>query len=100
MKKPAFTNVRTMLEEMSTKIEKLNSDVLALGTDSPAWANSSEAYEKMKFKTELLQIFATNKATMLDSPDAQKNRRILAAKAKGIASRADLLREFASLDAD
>lgn len=100
VKKPAFTSVGTMLEETSAHIEKLSADVQALGTDSPEWANSSEAYEKMMLKTELLQIFANNKADMLDSPEAQKNRRILAAKAKGIAIRAELLREFASFNAD
>ena len=99
-KTPDFAAVGEMLSELSNEIDTLQTHILALGESSPAWASNSEAYREMKNKAQLLRIFANNKGALLDSPQAMKNRKILAAKAKGIAYRASLLSDYAGVDAD
>jgi len=100
-KTPDLAAVRATLGEIEADIQTLNTDVQALESASPAWAAGSQSFQKMKEKAGILRAFALSKASLLDSPDAKKNRKILAAKAKGIALRAELLSTYASSgDAD
>ena len=53
-----------------------------------------------KRKLSLAKALATGKASLLEAPNTKKNRKLLAAKAKGIALSADLLGEYTSVDGD
>jgi|GEM_PF-6406197 len=95
-KNPDYDAVRTMLGDVSAKIESLGEAVRGLEKESPAWASSSDEYALMLEKTTLLEIFAKNKSERLESSTANKDRRILASKAKGIALRASMLQDTAN----
>ena len=99
-KAPDFDAVRSMLTNAASVIQELEGDIHALGFDDPAWAASSPEYQSMKERIGVLAAFATEKAGRLEAPDAQKQRKILAAKAKGLAARAEGLRELASVEGD
>ena len=99
-KNPDLAAVRMMLNDVEADIKKLHSDVFALEAASPAWASSSEPFAKMKNKILILDAFSQSKASLLEASDGKKNRKILAAQAKGIALRADLLGGYATAGAD
>ena len=100
VRSPDYAAVRDMLAEVTAKIDLLGESVADLRQQSPAWASSSSEYAAMAKKAQLLQVFAMNKGELLNSPSAAKNRKILAAKAKGIALRASMLHDFAATYGD
>lgn len=100
VRSPDYAAVRDMLAEVTAKIDLLDESVADLREQSPAWASSSSEYAAMAEKAQLLQIFAKNKGELLNSPSAAKSRKILAAKAKGIALRASMLHDFAATYGD
>ena len=54
------------------------------------------AWDKLKTKVQLLEVFANNKKNLLESGDVNKSRTFLRAHADGIAKRAAMLQQTAS----
>jgi hypothetical protein len=59
-------------------------------------AKQREEFEKMKQIAEVMDIFVENKKNIIANGDLQKQRRLLQAKAEGIALRSDLLLKSAA----
>lgn len=59
-------------------------------------AKQREEVEKMKQITEVMDVFVANKKNIIAGGDVQKQRRLLQAKAEGIALRSDLLLKSAA----
>ena len=92
IKKPDYSAAAGQLETLTNKIKLLNQNVAHAEQQHPGWAGDVD-FEQVKLKAELLEIIANQKASRMADDVSNFDRKLLAAKAKGIAQRAARLAE-------
>ena len=80
-----------MLAQFMYKANSVSEAINGLGKDFQEWATSSSVYARILQQSQLLQLFAQDKSERLNATAAEQGRRMLSARATGIALRASML---------
>lgn len=95
-KSPDYSEVSTRLEAVERHNDALREMILQFEAKHPGLSQDKHAeLERMKQTAAVKDIFIENKKGILAQDDRDKNRRLLRAKADGIAKRAEILQASA-----
>lgn len=94
VKTPDYDRVRTKMQLLTEHAADVNRLVAELEASNPSLSSSQQAeFNRLKEIAKLVDVFVTNKNNLLASSDL--NRKLLRAKADGIAKRAEMVQESA-----
>lgn len=91
VRRPDYAAVNAMLAQFMYKANSISEAISGLSKDFQDWAASSSVYARILQQSQVLQLFAQDKSERLNTSAAEQGRRILAARATGIALRASML---------